>query len=308
MIDIRLLLDFAAVGEALSFSAAARATGIAQPRLSAQVRKLEAMLGMALFERTTRRVAFTPAGQHLFDLVRPTAKAAEKLTADVTLLRTGRIGRLALGTLALGEPDRRLSSLVATFAARNPDVDVSVESGSPEIHRKRLDERSLDLACFLQSAQMPSPEGLEMLPLHAVAFAVMMAQDDALARREALTPADFAGRQVAMVPRQRNPQFFDLYYGPLIAAGAEPVYVPELRRMLVRNRPGLLVTTLIPGAAHATLRHAMVRRAIAGLPALALILARPAGPPPAPAADALWNYCRKSVAETTQLTQFRSQA
>jgi len=60
MIDVRLLLDFAAVGEALSFSAAARKTGVAQPRLSAQIRKLEAILGMALFERTTRRASPSP--------------------------------------------------------------------------------------------------------------------------------------------------------------------------------------------------------------------------------------------------------
>ena len=297
-IDVRLLLDFAAVGEALSFSAAARKTGVAQPRLSAQIRKLEAILGMALFERT-RSVAFTPAGQHLFDLVRPTAKAADSLLADVALLRTGRIGRLGLGTIVLGEPDRRLSALVSSFAGCHPDIDVNVETGSPEIHLKRLGERSLDLACFLRWQPM---EGLELLALHRIAFAVMMAQDDPLASRPAILPKDFAGRQVAMVPRQRNPEFFNTYYAPLIEGGADPVYVPELRRMLVRNTPGLLVTTLVPGAADGMLRHAMVRRAISGLPPLALNLARLRGVIAPPPAEAFWNYCRRSAAAPSQPT------
>ncbi|MET0375157.1 MAG: LysR family transcriptional regulator [Rhizorhabdus sp.] len=297
MIDIRLLLDFAAVGETLSFSAAARSTGIAQPRLSAQIRKLEGLLGMTLFERTTRRVAFTPAGQHLFDLVRPTAKAAEMLLTDVTLLRTGRIGQLGLGMIVLGEPDRRLSGMVSSFVARHPDVDVSVETGSPEIHLKRLSERSLDLACILGGQPM---EELEILPLHPIAFAVMMAQDDPLAERATILPQDFAGRRVAMVQRRRNPAFYDLHYAPLLAAGAEPVYVPELRRVLVRNMPGLLVTTLVPGAADATLRHGMVRRAVAGMPPLTLDLVRLRDAVPAPAAEAFWNYCRKVVAGPSQ--------
>lgn len=292
MIDIRLLLDFAAVGEALSFSEAARKTNIAQPRLSAQIRKLEDILGMTLFDRTTRRVAFTPAGQHLYELVRPTAKAAESLLAEVMRIRSGQTGRLSLGTIVLGEPDRRLSNLIAGFAADHPDADICIESGLPHVHLTRLAERSLDLACCVE---WEPATGYETLRLHPVYLAVMMGQGDPLAEVAEIHPEQLAGRRVAMLQRARNPSFFDRCYAPILAAGAEPVYAPELRRTLLRDVPDLIVTTMVPGTADARLRHGIVRRGLAGMPEMWLTLARLRASVQSSLADAFWEYCRKSA-------------
>ena len=52
--DLRYLV---AVAEHEHFGRAARACGISQPTLSVQVRKLEELLGVALFERTSKAVA-----------------------------------------------------------------------------------------------------------------------------------------------------------------------------------------------------------------------------------------------------------
>ena len=60
------LSAFLAVGEALNFRKAAERLGIAQPALSRSIRDLERQLGFALFERSTRRVALTPAGEVLY--------------------------------------------------------------------------------------------------------------------------------------------------------------------------------------------------------------------------------------------------
>ena len=68
---------FLAVGETLSFRKAAEQLGIAQPALSRSIRDLENQLGFALFERSTRRVALTPAGEVLY---RESADAMQRLT------------------------------------------------------------------------------------------------------------------------------------------------------------------------------------------------------------------------------------
>lgn len=292
MIDVRLLLDFATVGETLSFSAAARKSGVAQPRLSAQIRKLEAIMGMPLFDRTTRRVAFTPAGQQLFDLVRPAARSVDVMMKEVLSIRAGRKGRLSLGTVVLAEPDRRLLDMISGFSARHPDIDLIVEAGSPDTHLSRLEDGSLDIAVC---PEVDPLEAYDRLHLHPIEFAVMMRHDDPLSRPPKLHLGDFAGRHVAVVQRARNPAFFDRYYAPLIEAGADPVYVPELRRVLLRDTPGLIVTTLVPDRADATLRHGIVRRSIEGVPPLWLTMMRRSENNRAPAAAAFWNYSRKMV-------------
>ena len=64
-LDTRLLRAFVTVAEELNFTRAAERLLLAQQALSAQIRQLETRLGVRLFERTTRRVRLTEAGELL---------------------------------------------------------------------------------------------------------------------------------------------------------------------------------------------------------------------------------------------------
>jgi DNA-binding transcriptional LysR family regulator len=64
-LDLRLLRHFVAVAEELHFTRAAARLYLTEQALSRDVRRLEEQLGLALFTRTTRRVALTPEGQRL---------------------------------------------------------------------------------------------------------------------------------------------------------------------------------------------------------------------------------------------------
>lgn len=66
-LETRELAYFVAVAEELHFGRAAERLGLAQPSLSRAIRQLEQRLGVTLFERTSRRVELTAAGEALLD-------------------------------------------------------------------------------------------------------------------------------------------------------------------------------------------------------------------------------------------------
>ena len=77
-ISLRQLEYFAAVAEWLSFRDAADACFVTQPGLSAQLKDLERLLGVQLFERSQRTVLLTPAGETLLPLAHGILTASDE--------------------------------------------------------------------------------------------------------------------------------------------------------------------------------------------------------------------------------------
>lgn len=70
-IDLNDLLVFEAVAQAGGFTAAAERLGVATAKVSLEIGRLEAKLGLTLFNRTTRKVMLTDAGQSLYEECQP---------------------------------------------------------------------------------------------------------------------------------------------------------------------------------------------------------------------------------------------
>lgn len=280
MTDIRLLLHFEAVARLLSFSAAGRELGVAQPWLSARIRKLEDQLGFTLFERTTRQVTLTRRGRELAELVTPLARLVARVDGQVRALRESEAGMIRIGCSQLGEPDRQQARLLARFTATYPAVRLEVSGGLPAFHVEQMRRGLLDFALIPQASagQVGGAQGgddeWETRDLYRIALAVMMHADDPLANLPSIHARDLAGRKVAVFGRRRDPEMFDHLYGPLVAAGAQLMEVPELRRSLLAREPGLIVSTIVAEPVEAVLRHGVVRREVEDVPDLRMNLVR----------------------------------
>ena len=94
--DLRYLL---ALAEHEHFGRAAKACGVSQPTLSVQIRKLEDLMGVALFERGGKTAAPTSACLLLIDHARAAVASAEALLSTARSLRDPLAGRFRLGII-----------------------------------------------------------------------------------------------------------------------------------------------------------------------------------------------------------------
>src|SRR5437762_4423035 len=96
-VELRELLIFLVLADELHFGRAAERLGISQPGVSEAVRVLESRLGVKIFDRTSRRVRLTPAGEALKRNLTPALAGLEQALAD-----TSELSRAVRGLLRVG--------------------------------------------------------------------------------------------------------------------------------------------------------------------------------------------------------------
>ncbi|GAA3946045.1 LysR family transcriptional regulator [Actinomadura viridis] len=147
-----------AVAETGSFTRGAERCLVVQSALSHQIARLERELGARLFDRTSRRVRLTPAGEAFLPAARQALEAAERARAEVAAA-TGEIrGRLAIGaipTVAAVDLPRALDG----FHRAHPRVRISLRSGGSGELAERVRQGTLDVA-FLGLPTSTRPNGV----------------------------------------------------------------------------------------------------------------------------------------------------
>ena len=143
--ELRQLIYFEAVARCGGFSAAAQHLHIAQPAVSAQIKRLETELGTALLERTTRHVALTAAGELFLARTRTVLNQIDAAHADLADLAAVLRGHLRIGaTQVLGSLD--LPRSLAQFHRRYPAVTLTLRTGLIAELLRDLDAGTIDVA------------------------------------------------------------------------------------------------------------------------------------------------------------------
>lgn len=126
MLDLNDLRAFEKVAVLKGFSAAARELGQPRSSVSRSVARLEEELGARLFQRTTREVALTPAGEALQARCAGLLGALEEAVGQVRSSTAGPRGHLRVTTFAANLLRRELPA----FLERYPEVTVSIDVSS----------------------------------------------------------------------------------------------------------------------------------------------------------------------------------
>ncbi|MBU2986553.1 LysR family transcriptional regulator [Saccharophagus degradans] len=125
-IDLKLLHYFVTIAESLSFTTASESLNIAKSALSKGINKLEGELGTKVFERSSRVVRLTEAGQILYHRALVLLEDADHLVSDIKTLQNSVSGHLKVAAPpTLG---RMLASeIIPPFLKQWPDVSISLK-------------------------------------------------------------------------------------------------------------------------------------------------------------------------------------
>ncbi len=191
--ELRQLRYLVALADERHFTRAAAREHIAQPALSQQIRRLEQEVGLALVERTTRRVTVTEAGKTLVARARRILSEVDAANAELQALAGVRTGHVSVGTMhTMGPVD--VSLALAVFHERHPAVELTVREQSSEELAEMLRDDVLDLA-FLSVTERIETQGLVLRQLVSEDLVVVLPHDHPLAGRRRLRMAELADEQ-----------------------------------------------------------------------------------------------------------------
>jgi DNA-binding transcriptional LysR family regulator len=263
-VELRHLRYFIAIAEERSFTGAAERLWIAQPGLSTQMRRLEAELGVQLFERHPRGVKLTQAGVLLLERARVVVSAADVALATGRDLEAGVIGSLRLG-LAAGARSHLTSDLLLRFARERPGVELSViEAYGGALWR---DLRAGRLDALVAPTGHASAD-LRTLELGSEEWVVLIGTGHPLAGIGSVYAGDLQGERIA-VTGHRDGAVLDRTVSDLLSGlGVEARMVPgaqgPARHAAVAKNEAVVVTTApdaVPSGV--TVRRLEPRRTIA---------------------------------------------
>ncbi|MCR6483361.1 LysR family transcriptional regulator [Amycolatopsis sp. OK19-0408] len=220
-VELRQLRYFVTVAEELHFGRAAERLHIVQPAVSQQVRRLERSLGVGLFDRTTRSVVLTEAGQRFLPHARAVLSAADRAADSVSEFRaSGSLVRLGTSE-GLGD---RLDSLLGAFARLAPSAALELVHAPTAQRLERVRDGSLDATIVRGS--WPSSD-LDLTPLWMDEVLVALPSSHPLASSAVVSFASLASLPARLSPPSRNRPLFELVVSCCRSAGFEPVLGPD---------------------------------------------------------------------------------
>ncbi|MCW5235335.1 LysR family transcriptional regulator [Verminephrobacter eiseniae] len=231
---LHLLRYFAVLAEELHFGHAAERLAITQPPLSSGIKALEDELGVRLFERSSKHVALTAAGQAYLAEVRVVLEHVARAGETARCVAAGLRGRLDIG-FAGSMVYRDMPGIVRAFGQRAPGIEVNLREMSSGEQLEALRHRQLH-AGFINTGAVPEP--LCSLPLAPDHFVCCLPEDHALAGAASVDLRALAAETFVMFSRAVAPANHDNVIALFQRAGIHP-------RILHATRQWLTVLTLV---------------------------------------------------------------
>ncbi|MEE4014899.1 LysR family transcriptional regulator [Roseibium sp. FZY0029] len=233
-----------AVAEHGSIQAAARAIGISASAIDRQIKLLEDRIGVQLFDRQTRGMQLSPAGE-MFVLLAQRWRADEtRIQSDVKRMQGVDFGHIRLATM-----DSQVNGVIPRFleviGERYPRVRVDVEVATPDGAAELLDDGQCDLILAFNLRRLRDVHVIWTadLPLYCV-----VAPGHALAEQRSVKLADVRKQAIVVQSRALSiRRMLDEQHAWVFEDGPPPVVTNSLQ----------LLKQLVIGGSHVALTSEM---------------------------------------------------
>lgn len=259
--DLRHLRYFVAVATERNFTRAAEKLGIAQPPLSRQIRELEDMYGVQLFDRDSRPVALTPAGRLLLDHADRVLGSVKQLESAVARFKSN------------GRRQYRFGFVGSTIYGPIPNLIRRFREAAPTLEIELLEMNTVSQIAALKEGRIDAGLGRltfedPAIDRHVVAHEDLVAAlwvDHPLASAtDPLSLADIEREPIILYPSEPRPSYADQVLSIFHDHGLRPQAVREVRELqtalgLVSAEVGI---SLVPSSIQRLRRDDIVYRRI----------------------------------------------
>ena len=217
-IELRHLYYFHVLASELHFGKAAQRLFISQPGLSRQIKQMEDIYGVLLFERGKRFVNLTAAGIYLHKEVELLFQHITKIDREVRYLGENPISQLRLGFIG-SAVQIVLAKLLITLKHDHPAIEVEIQELSNQLQLEMLLREELDFG-FVRIDTVPS--GITATPILTEHFCLVVPKDYTIQQENFNTLTDFAQAQFILFSKEYSQSYYDLIMSVFRDAGFVP--------------------------------------------------------------------------------------
>lgn len=192
--ELRVLRYFLMVVNERNISRAAERLHVSQPTISRQLKDLEDELGVTLFERGSRSIELTAAGEYFANQARQIVVLADKTMANVNQTQE------VTGEIMIGSAEApmmvTIGQAISQLGQTAPKVQVGIYSTDANEVKQRLHAGVFDFGVVMEPTNKDDSDFLN-LP-GTTAWGVLVREDSPLAQTAAVTAAELANQRIIM--------------------------------------------------------------------------------------------------------------
>lgn len=195
--SVQQMQTFCSVYEHGGYAGAEQHLELAPPTLWEQVKVLEKIYRVKLFERAGRNIRPTPAGDALYQILKPLLAVVES-SFDILAEESGQASRQVRLVTGVRMMLEELGLPLQRFRAAHPDVNLRLMTADNRTSQDYVLEGKADVALMIEPPPSMRTDGIAYQRLYAIEYLAVFPKRHPLARKSTLRLADLAGEPLIL--------------------------------------------------------------------------------------------------------------